>query len=103
MYHGLRRLIEARVTTPHLHAAIPTRVLDVRNPHVFAFERAHPLGAFVALYNFSEAPQQYPSDVLLERGVYKPFDRITGQEISVSNGFVNLEPYARLWLVEANL
>ncbi len=100
MYHGLRRLIEARVTTPHLHAAIPTRVLDVRNPQVFAYERAHPLGAFVALYNFSEAPQQYPADVLLERGVYKPFDRITGQEIRVANGFVNLEPYARLWLVQ---
>ncbi len=103
MYHGLRRLIEARVTTPHLHAAIPARVLDVRNPQVFAYERAHPLGTFVALYNFSEAPQQYPADALLECGVYKPFDRITGQEISVSNGFVNLEPYARLWLVEANL
>ncbi len=102
MYHGLRRLIEARVTTPHLHAAIPTRVLDVRNPHVFAYERAHPLGTFVALYNFSEAPQQYPADVLLERGIYRPFDRITGLEIGMANGVVNLEPYARLWLVQEN-
>ncbi len=100
MYHGLRRLIEARVSTPHLHAAIPTRVLDVRNPQVFAYERAHPLGTFLALYNFSEAPQQYPADGLLERGLYKPFDRITGREIDVANGFVNLEPYARLWLVQ---
>jgi amylosucrase len=100
VYHGIQKLIQARVNTPHVHAAIPTRVLDVRNPHVFGYERIHPLGTLVALYNFSESPQTYPADVLIHRKLYRPVDRITGQSVNISSGFVNLAPYARVWLVQ---
>jgi amylosucrase len=67
---------------------------------VFGYERIHPLGTLVALYNFSESPQTYPADVLIHRKLYRPVDRITGQSVNISSGFVNLAPYARVWLVQ---
>lgn len=102
MYHGLRRLIEARVATPHLHAAIPTHVLDVRNPRVFAYERVHPLGTFVGLYNFTDELQHFPVETLLQRGISRPKDRISGAFVDIASGLVALEPYASLWLTDAD-
>ncbi|MER3479164.1 MAG: alpha-amylase [Meiothermus sp.] len=102
MYHGLLRLIEVRKSTPHFHASIEAEILEPKNPHVFLYARRHPLGYLVALYNFSEEVQYYPLTQLLERGLTRPVDRISGRRLGVEGGLLGLEPFARLWLTQAD-
>jgi amylosucrase len=99
MYHGLKKLIEARVRTPHLHASFKTNVLESRHSSVFVIERPHPTGSMVGLFNFSEQTLAYPGQQLLERGITQPIDQISRLEVGVFGGVVWLEPYARLWLL----
>jgi amylosucrase len=99
MYHGLKKLIEARVRTPHLHASFETNVLESRHPSVFVIERPHPTGSLIGLYNFSEQTLAYPAQQLLERGISQPIDQIASLEVGVFGGVVWIEPYARLWLL----
>ena len=99
MFHGLKKLIEARFRTPHLHASLETTVLEPRHSSVFVIERPHPTGSLIGLFNFSEKTLAYPAQQLLERGITQPVDSITGLEVGVFGGVVWLEPYARLWLL----
>ncbi len=101
MYHGLKHLIEARVSTPHLHAAVETHVLESQNSHVFIYNRAHPLGNFVGVNNFSETAQTYPSWQLQELGIDVPLDRISNTKLEIRDGVIWLTPYARLWITQA--
>ena len=101
MYHGIKHLIETRVCTPHLHAAVETQVLETQNSHVFIYNRAHPLGNFVGVYNFSETAQTYPVWQLQELGIEAPLDRISNTELEIRDGVIWLAPYARLWITQA--
>ncbi len=101
MYHGLKHLIETRVCTPHLHASVETQVLETQNSHVFIYNRAHPLGNFVGIYNFCETAQSYPVWQLLELGMHTLFDRISNTKLEPQNGVIWLAPYARLWITQA--
>jgi amylosucrase len=101
MYHGIKQLIEARVSTPHLHAAVETQVLETQNSHVFIYNRAHPLGNFVGIYNFSETAQTYSVWQLQELGIHTPFDRISNTKLEIADGVIWLAPYARLWITQA--
>ena len=100
MYYGLKHLIETRVCTPHLHAGVETHVLETQNPHVFIYDRPHPLGSFIGIYNFSETAQTYPVWQLQMRGISEPFDRISSTTLEISDGIIWLAPYARLWIVQ---
>jgi amylosucrase len=100
MFDGIQQLIAARKRTPQLHAETETTILESRNPHVFAYERAHPLGSLVCLYNFSETGQAVSADLLLERGIWNAADKITARKLEVWSGMIWLEPYARLWVAQ---
>ncbi|WP_119067387.1 amylosucrase [Rubrobacter indicoceani] len=100
LFSGVRRLVDARKRTPHLHAATPTVTLDAGHPHVYAFARPHPTGTLVALHNFTEEPQCVDMDLLREHGIENPYDRLTDRTIRGSDGEVALAPYQALWLVE---
>jgi amylosucrase len=101
MFSGIQQLIAARQRTPQLHAAIETVILESGNPHLFAYERPHPLGTLLCLYNFSETAQIVSAELLHTRGLWKATDAITEQPLEVKNGVVWLEGYARLWLHSA--
>ncbi len=101
MYHGIKHLIETRVNTPHLHAAVETQVCETQNSHVFVYNRAHPLGNFVGVYNFSETAQTYPVWQLQELGIRAPIDRISNHKLEIMDGVIWLAPYARLWIIQA--
>jgi amylosucrase len=101
MYHGLKHLIETRVNTPHLHAAVETHVLETQNSHVFVYDRAHALGSFIGVYNFSETAQTYPVWQLQECGIFEAFDRISKTKLEIMDGVIWLAPYARLWIIQA--
>ncbi len=98
LYSGIKRLIHARKRTPQLHDTLETHILETGNPHVFAYERPHPLGNLVCLYNFSETGQAIPAQLLHERGIGSAVDAITERPLPFWGGMVWLEPYARLWL-----
>jgi amylosucrase len=94
---GIKQLIEARVRTPHLHAAIESTVLESPNNHVFTFERQHPLGRLVCVYNFSEEPQAIPAWWL---GFNHAKDLIRDQKVYFEAGILWLAAYQYLWLVQ---
>ncbi len=96
LFHGIKRLLEARARTPQLHAAFPTEALWQSNPHLLVLKRAHPMGTLVQVYNFSEQDQPLPWETLRTEGIVQPYDRI---EENIAPAY--LRPYARLWLVQS--
>ncbi len=92
---GILGLIHARIRTPHLHAAIESTVLESPNPAVFAFERVHPLGRLLCLFNFSETSQAIPTWWLETDQVW---DFISQQNIKIESGMIWLKPYQYFWL-----
>ena len=101
MFDGLKTLIAARQRTNQLHAMRDTVILESPNAQVFAYERPHPLGNLVCLYNFSESLQVIPAWFLESRGLGQATDCITKQPLEIRDGFVWLEGYAVLWLRSA--
>jgi len=99
LFEGVQKLIEARKRTPHLHAGYFADVLETGHPHLFAYVRAHPLGNFLGVYNFSEHPQRLSADLLKAYGLDAPFDQIGARLVDLSDGTLHLPPYARFWLV----
>jgi amylosucrase len=96
MRNGLQQLIEARRRTVALHAGIESRLLECPNAHVFAFDRPHPEGRLLCLFNFSETAQAIPSWWL---GMPRGRDAITNREVHWEESLW-LEAYDRLWLQE---
>lgn len=101
IFTGVRALIEARKSTPHLHAAIPVEVLAPLHPHVFTFTRPHPLGHLLALHNFTEEERFASLELPRSVGINEPFDRISGKEPEISGDNLRLAPYQVLWITEA--
>ncbi len=97
---SLRELITARQALPHLHASVPTDVLEPRDPGVLLLARQHPLGVMLGVYNVSDTPRHVPVEVLHEVGLSPDHvvDRITGEPPPWRGDSLELAPYAALWL-----
>ncbi|CAN5900713.1 alpha-amylase family protein [soil metagenome] len=99
IFSGLRALVEARKRTPHLHAAIPTHVLEPYHRRIFAFVRPHPLGPLVAVHNFTEDEQFFSAELPRSQGVDEPFDRIRQSPAPIlGDSLIRIAPYETLWL-----
>jgi amylosucrase len=98
---GVRALVAARASLPHLHASVPAEVLDPRDPAVFLVARRHPLGPMLGAYNMAPEPRHVPLDVLWNLGLDPAdvVDHLSGQGPGVRDGAVQLAPYAAAWLV----
>ncbi|MGI8649733.1 MAG: alpha-amylase family protein [Rubrobacter sp.] len=101
VFSGVRRLVAARKRTTHLHAATQTITGDTAHPHVYVFVRPHPLGALVALHNFTEQTQYINQDALHEPGLRGPYDHLTASRVPQTPGDIVLAPYQAMWLTEA--
>jgi amylosucrase len=99
---GVLGLVRARASLPHLHASVPARVLDPRDPAVFLVERRHPLGPMLGAYNMAPEPRHVPVEVLRAVGLdpARVLDHLTGEPPVVADEAVQLAPYAAAWLVE---
>jgi amylosucrase len=98
---GIRDLARARAGLPHLHGAVPTQVLDPRDPSVLLVARLHPLGPMLGAYNVSAERRHVPLDVLHRLGLDPGavVDRISGKVPELRDDAMQLEPYAAVWLV----
>jgi amylosucrase len=98
---GVRDLVRARASLPQLHASVPARVLDPRDPAVFLVVRDHPLGPMLGAYNMKAEPRHVPLEVLRSVGLdpRHVVDHLTGSAPDVRDEAVQLPPYAACWLV----
>ncbi len=99
---GIRDLVRARASLPHLHASLPAEVLDPRDPSVFLVVRRHPLGPMLGAYNVKGEPRHVPLEVLRTVGLdpARVVDHLTGSSPAIRDEAVQLPPYAAAWLVE---
>ncbi|NND90148.1 MAG: alpha-amylase [Granulosicoccus sp.] len=98
LYGGFMRIVQTRRKTAQLNARYDTDILNTGHPHLFTIANRHPLGTLACVYNFSEHTQWLNVQPLYDSGVVELFDRLTAQEINVTDDAIELPPYARLWL-----
>ncbi len=98
IFSGIRALVEARKSTPHLHAAAPVEVVDGQHPHVFSFVRRHPLGPLLALHNLTEEVRLASLGVPRALGITSPLDRLSDSAPGIVGDDVELPPYGVVWL-----
>ncbi len=101
IFSGIRSLVEARRSTPHLHGAIPAEVVDGQHPHVFSFVRPHPLGPLLALHNLTEKTRYASLRVPRDLGITSPMDRINGRPLRLLGDDLELPPYGVVWLTQS--
>lgn len=104
LYAGLRKLVEARASTPAIHGAAATHPMWTDNPHVFALLRQRAYGNLLLLANFHEHTQSVSADLIghaglnLREEVRDALDH-DGRPL-IQDGRIFLEPYESKWLVD---
>ncbi|HYO38589.1 MAG TPA: alpha-amylase family protein [Nocardioidaceae bacterium] len=97
---GIRHLVLARASLPHLHASVSADVLDPRDGGVLLVARRHALGTMLGAYNVMAGPRHVPLDVLRGLGIdpATAVDHLAGTTPAISDDAVQLPPYAAVWL-----
>ena len=98
LLNGVKHILSRRKATPQLASQVPTHVIDVSNPKVFAFSRMADEGPLVALFNFSDEWTSVSAELLKQAGVEDFADILGGGQIAITEGQVAVAPYGRLWL-----
>lgn len=96
---GIQALISARKELPSLHAGVSTKVVAGHGRGVVIFERSHPAGTLVQVYNLSDAARWVNKDELAGLGGILR-EQISGMEFDLKDGF-SLAPYQAMWLVQS--
>ncbi len=105
---GLDRLIRARRSLPHLHAAVPTEIWDPRDSGVLLVVRRHSSGPLLGAYNVTSDHRWIPGEVFAWLGL-DPRDLTDhlrgepgrgGEPPDGSGDAVRLAPYAAAWLTK---
>ena len=95
----MQRLIETRKRLSSLHASVATKVRAGRGQGVAIFDRMHPAGNIVQVYNLNEVNRFVNTDEL--SGLHgNVIDELTGTQIALNDG-ISLAPYEVRWLRQA--
>jgi len=95
----MERLIGTRKRLDALHASVSTQVRSGRGLGVAIFDRKHPAGNLIQLYNLSDGNRYVNTDEL--GGLHgEVIDQLTGQHIWLNEG-IALAPYEVRWLTKA--
>jgi amylosucrase len=101
VFGGLAHLAQVRAGLPHLHASVPSEVLDVEDWGVMGTLRRHPVGPMVCLYNVTAGARPVSAVRVAELGLKHPFDAISSRFVEQDDeGKLWLPPYGAWWLVE---
>jgi amylosucrase len=98
IFSGVHRILERRRACPQLAASCPTYVFDIGHPSILAVKREHPIGALLALFNFSESWQTLPRSWLEGHGLVRFHDTLADQTLAAGFHELSLPPYGRIWL-----
>jgi len=98
LFSGIISITQARRRTQQLSARYDTEILDIGHPAIFSNINRHPIGNLIGLYNFTEQTQLIRIDHLPDMAMLNLFDEIGQQQVTVSNGHIQLGAYGRLWL-----
>ena len=98
IYNRLKHVIEVRKSLPSLHASVATKVRKGTGQGVVIFDRVHPAGDIVQVYNLSDSPRWLTATELgsLTGNVT---DHLTGHSFSIGAG-VPLAPYEMRWFTQ---
>jgi amylosucrase len=95
----MQRLIDTRRRLESLHAGVATKVRAGRGAGVAFFDRFHPAGNLVQVYNLNDQNRFANTDEL--SGLHgEVVDELTGQHIWLNDGIM-LAPYEVRWLRQA--
>jgi amylosucrase len=95
---GVKAIIARRKELPALAASVPTRVLHLGLPAVFAYARLADTGTLVCVFNFSDSWQRIPAEILKTSGVVMFRDELGQADVTLQDGYLAVAPYGRLWL-----
>lgn len=99
IFQGIQQITQARKISPSLHASVATRVKAGRGTGVAIFERNHPAGQMIQVYNLSEDSRWVSSDELRDlNGIVE--NRLSGEKFELGAG-ITLNPYSAYWLMQA--
>ncbi|AWE43048.1 MULTISPECIES: alpha-amylase family protein [unclassified Actinobaculum] len=99
---GIRHLIDVRVKTPQLHASIPSEVVESPDSRLLIFERLHPLGTLVEVYNFSNQTVRLHHGVLTYRLGYDAQELIGNNSYDLRPATIDIAPYQPAWFIRAD-
>jgi amylosucrase len=111
VFDGLKRLIAVRKTIPAFADFNNRELIDVDNPHLFAFLRTHPTlqgESVLVVANFDAGPQYLDLDNLGSRGRVRfglgPVQDLANRESpAVFNGRLVIPPFRYYWLTDQRL
>lgn len=92
---GLQRLIEVRKSLPSLHAGVPTTVRKTGGKGVVVFDRHHPAGTLVQVYNLADSGRWIGTSEIGLTG--RVTDHLTELSFDLGAG-IPLAPYESRWL-----
>ncbi len=101
VFQGTRHLVRVRCSLEALHAATPLEVVDLGDPALFAFVRAHPSGPLLAVHNMTEGPRALDGGALGIVGLDVARDAISGDGPYPALASIPVPAYAARWLVAA--
>jgi amylosucrase len=93
----MQRLIDARKSLPQLHAATNTVARCGRGAGIILFERHHPAGNLLQIYNLNDSNRWVGADEMMGMNNWV-IDALTGEHLDARNG-LQLHPYQSRWLV----
>jgi amylosucrase len=95
---GVRAIMARRKALPELAASVPTRIVRLSNPALFAFVRPGDSRALGCVFNFTPHRQSTGLDALASQGVWGRDDLLARKPADIRAGFLELEPYQAVWL-----
>ena len=99
VFAAVRHILLRRKRTPHLAGTVPIEILPAPDNGVLAHRRAAPIGALIALHNFTGEWRGVRREWLEGYGVTLWFDLLSEGEVGKPDGWMALPPYARAWVV----
>jgi amylosucrase len=106
IFDGLKRMISVRKTIPAFADFNNRELLDVENPHLFAFLRTHPelsADAVLVVANFDLKPRYLDLSFLKNRGLFHfgpPYDLCSGEMPGMFNDRLVIPPCRFYWLTD---
>lgn len=101
IFHALQQMIRVKAASPEFADLNNTKLMETGNQHVFGFLRSREALQTLVLANFNDADESFYAHLIFPHTCLNPFrliDKLTGEEISVQEGQLQLKPYEMLWL-----